>query len=145
MILFAYFTSIKLMEKRNWMSNCKSVGQNQRESVWGGGGRERERRREREKGRETCEEKEFTDYFDWCVVGSWWLEEELPKAEGALRQHEEGKIVKCFCSFLGCTMVPSLLLGSLQNCEEWPSSYAWMVQIPCWGDRMKTDATELPP
>lgn len=71
------------------MSNCKSLGQNPKESWWG--------ERKRERGRERENPGEFADYFDWCVVGSWWVEEELPRAEGALRQHEEGEVGAKLC------------------------------------------------
>lgn len=85
------------------MSNCKTVGQNQKV------------------GRERVKSKEFACYLDWCVWGSWWVGEELPRAEGALRQHEEGEVGAKICGihfcpiFLGSTTLPSLLLGSLQK------------------------------
>lgn len=55
------------------------------------------------------------------MVGSWWVVEELPKAEDAQRQHEGGEVggnfVKSILAlFLVGAVVQSLLHLSLQKC-----------------------------
>lgn len=94
-------------KKRDWMSNCKTVVQTKK---WG----------------EIEKPKEFADYLDLCVVGSWWVGEELKRVhwDSTKRVKLEQKFVKSvFAPFPRKHHATITAPWFCRNFEDWPSSH----------------------